>query len=114
MRISDWSSDVCSSDLDFPPATTPIQPGNQGAGMVEDPGDSSFAPGDRVMFGTFAYGFMRPGRWAEYVAVDAVDLAPIPASVPAGAAAQAEIGRASWRERVGRTCRSGWSPDTEK
>lgn len=79
------------NEPDFPPAATPIQPGNQGAGLVEDPGGSSFNKGDRVMFGTFAYGFMRPGSWAEYVAVDAADLARIPDSVPDGAAAQAVV-----------------------
>jgi len=79
------------NEADFPPAALPIQPGNQGAGVVEDPGRSAFAKGDRVMFGTFAYGFMRPGSWAEYVAVDEVDLARIPGSVPDGAAAQAVV-----------------------
>lgn len=79
------------NEADFPPATLPLQPGNQGAGVVEDPGRSSFAKGDRVMFGTFAYGFMRPGSWAEYVAVEAADLARIPASVPDGVAAQAVV-----------------------
>lgn len=79
------------NEADFPPATLPLQPGNQGAGVVEDPGKSAFAKGDRVMFGTFAYGFMRPGSWAEYVAVEATDLARIPASVPDGAAAQAVV-----------------------
>jgi NADPH:quinone reductase len=75
----------------FPPATTPIQPGNQGAGVIEDPNGSSFRKDERVMFGTFAYGFMRPGSWAEYVAADAADLAHIPDSVPDGAAAQAVV-----------------------
>lgn len=79
------------NEADFPPAATPIQPGNQGAGIVEDPGSSSFRKGERVMFGTFAYGFMRPGSWAEYVAADATDLARIPESVPDGAAAQAVV-----------------------
>jgi NADPH2:quinone reductase len=79
------------NEADFPPAALPIQPGNQGAGVVDDPGQSSFKKGDRVMFGTFAYGFMRPGSWAEYVAVDEADLARIPDSVPDGAAAQAVV-----------------------
>jgi NADPH2:quinone reductase len=79
------------NEPDFPPATLPIQPGNQGAGVVEDPGSSSLKKGERVMFGTFAYGFMRPGSWAEYVACDAADLARIPDSVPDGAAAQAVV-----------------------
>lgn len=75
----------------FPSAVLPLQPGNQGAGVVEDPGCSGFAKGDRVMFGAFAYGYMRPGSWAEYVAVDGADLGRIPHSVPDGAAAQAVV-----------------------
>jgi NADPH2:quinone reductase len=75
----------------FPAAVLPIQPGNQGAGVVEDPGHSSFRKGERVMFGAFVYGFMRPGSWAEYVAVDADHLGRIPESVPDGAAAQAAV-----------------------
>lgn len=75
----------------FPPASLPLQPGNQGAGIVEDPGGSGFRKGDRVMFATFAYGFMRPGSWAEYVATDAADLAHIPDSISDAAAAQAVV-----------------------
>ena len=79
------------NEPEFPPASFPLQPGNQGAGIVEDPGSSSFSRGDRVMFGAFVYGFMRPGAWAEYVAVDADHLFKIPASIPDGAAAQAVV-----------------------
>jgi len=79
------------NEANFPPATLPIQPGNQGAGVVEDPGNTSFKAGERVMFGAFVYGFMRPGSWAEYVAVDADHLGRIPESVPDGAAAQAAV-----------------------
>jgi NADPH2:quinone reductase len=43
------------------------------------------------MFGAFVYGFMRPGSWAEYVAVDADHLGRIPESVPDGAAAQVAV-----------------------
>ncbi|WP_156681279.1 quinone oxidoreductase family protein [Sphingomonas profundi] len=79
------------NEANFPPASFPIIPGNQGAGIVEDAGASSFAVGDRVMFGAFPYGFMRPGSWADYVAVEADHMARIPASVPDGAAAQAAV-----------------------
>jgi NADPH2:quinone reductase len=79
------------NEANFPPAVLPIQPGNQGAGVVEDPGKSSLAKGTRVMFGKFPYGFMRPGSWAEYVAVEADDCAVIPDSVEDGAAAQASV-----------------------
>jgi len=79
------------NETSFPPATLPIRPGNQGAGIVEDPGTSSFFRGDRVMFGNFPYGFMRPGSWAEYAAVEAEDMTLIPASVSDSAAAQAVV-----------------------
>lgn len=79
------------NEANFPSAVLPIQPGNQGAGVVEDPGTSRFRKGDRVMFGAFVYGFMRPGSWAEHVAVDADHLGLIPDSVPDGAAAQAAV-----------------------
>src|SRR6266704_1917596 len=49
------------NEASFPPANLPIVPGNQGAGVVEDPGRSSFKGGERVMFGAFPYGLMRPG-----------------------------------------------------
>lgn len=75
----------------FPPAAMPLQPGNQGAGIVEDAGKSGFKVGDRVMFGAFIYGFMAPGSWAEYVAVEADHAFRIPDSISDGAAAQASV-----------------------
>lgn len=79
------------NEADFPPAVLPLQPGNQGVGIVENPGTSTFKKGDRVMFAGFPYGFMRHGSWAEFVAVATNDLALVPASVPDGAAAQAVV-----------------------
>lgn len=75
----------------FPPAMLPIQPGNQGAGRVVNEGTTSFKKGDRVMFGAFVYGFMRPGSWSEYVAVDAAHVTRIPDSVSDGEASQAVV-----------------------
>jgi NADPH2:quinone reductase len=79
------------NEASFPAANLPVVPGNQGAGVVEDPGRSSFKSGERVMFGAFPYGFMRPGSWSEYAAVDADHLSRIPDSVSDGAAAQAAV-----------------------
>jgi NADPH2:quinone reductase len=79
------------NEATFPPVTLPNVPGNQGAGTVEEPGGSGFKRGERVMFGAFPYGFMRPGSWAEFVAVEAEHLSRIPQSVPDGAAAQAAV-----------------------
>lgn len=75
----------------FPEAILPLQPGNQGAGVVANGGNTSFKKGERVMFGAFVYGFMRPGSWAEYVAVDITHLTRIPDSVSDGEAAQAVV-----------------------
>jgi len=79
------------NEANFPQSVLPIQPGNQGPGIVEDPNGSALAKGTRVMFGKFPYGFMRAGSWAEYVAVEADDLAVIPASIPDSAASQAAV-----------------------
>ena len=79
------------NEKNFPPASMPLVPGNQGAGIVEDPGTSGFRAGDRVMFGAFPYGFMRAGSWADYAAVEADHIALIPDSVSDGAAAQAVV-----------------------
>jgi NADPH:quinone reductase len=79
------------NEASFPPASLPLVPGNQGAGVVEDPGRSSLKAGERVMFGAFSYGFMLPGSWAEYTAVDADHLSRIPDSVSDGPAAQAAV-----------------------
>ncbi|MQP68305.1 zinc-binding dehydrogenase [Niveispirillum sp. SYP-B3756] len=79
------------NEANFPPASLPLVPGNQGAGIVEDAGTSKFKVGDRVMFGAFLYGFMRSGSWAEYCTVLADHAWVIPASVSDGAAAQAAV-----------------------
>ncbi|MDM8010946.1 MAG: zinc-binding alcohol dehydrogenase family protein [Parasphingorhabdus sp.] len=80
------------NEANFPPCSLPLIPGNQGAGIVDDAGPSSrLKAGDRVMFGAFPYGFMRPGSWAEYCAVEEDHAWKIPDSVPDGAAAQASV-----------------------
>src|SRR3546814_15711318 len=97
MRISDWSSDVCSSDLfapvgqieGFAPGITIGPLGNAHIGQIVDP-----------QFGEHR-------RYRRYLPLAAVDqhqigpFAPGPLGVlfdRAGEAAQ--IGRASWRGRV--------------
>lgn len=79
------------NEATFPPAAFPLTPGNQGAGVVEEPGSSSFSVGQRVMFGAFPYGFMRDGSWAEYISVDASHLTVIPDALSDGAATQAVV-----------------------
>jgi len=80
------------NEANFPPCSVPLVPGNQGAGVVEDAGNSTrLKVGDRVMFGAFPYGFMRAGSWAEYCTVEQDHAWKIPDSVSDGAAAQASV-----------------------
>ena len=54
----------------YPRATAPLILGNEGAGVVEDPGDSSFSAGARIMF-CGPYGVSEDGTYAEWIAVRA-------------------------------------------
>src|ERR1700721_570452 len=47
-----------------PRAKAPLVLGNEGAGVIEDAGDSGLAAGSRVMF-TGPYGVVETGRWQE-------------------------------------------------
>ena len=60
-----------------PRATAPLILGNEGAGVVEDPGSSSFAVGARVMFAG-PYGVSEDGTYSEWIAVRDEDLCLIP------------------------------------
>src|SRR5882724_13709363 len=51
-----------------PRATAPLILGNEGAGVVEDAGDSGLAVGSRVMF-TGTYGVRENGAWQEWLLV---------------------------------------------
>jgi NADPH:quinone reductase-like Zn-dependent oxidoreductase len=64
----------------FPRAAAPLILGNEGAGIVEDPGDSSFAAGTRVMF-FGPYGVLEDGTYSEWIAVRPEDLCLIPESL---------------------------------
>src|SRR5438034_9092995 len=57
----------------YPRATAPLILGNEGAGVVEDPGDSVFSEGDRVMFAG-PYGVSEDGTYSEWIAVRGEDL----------------------------------------
>src|ERR1700719_3757461 len=54
----------------YPPAKAPLILGNEGAGVVEDPGDSAFPVGARVMF-TGLYGVSEDETYSERIAVRA-------------------------------------------
>src|SRR3984885_12889471 len=58
-------------------AKAPLVLGNEGAGVIEDAGDSGLAPGTRVMF-TGPYGVRENGAWQEWLLVRREDLAVMP------------------------------------
>ncbi len=64
----------------YPRATAPLVLGNEGAGVVEHPGDSSFPVGARVMF-TGPYGVSEDGTYSEWIAVRDEDLCLIPDNI---------------------------------
>ena len=64
----------------FPFATPPLILGNEGAGVVESPGDSSFPAGARVMF-FGPYGVSENGTYSESIAVRREDLCLIPDNI---------------------------------
>jgi NADPH:quinone reductase-like Zn-dependent oxidoreductase len=64
----------------YPRATAPLILGNEGAGVVEDPGDSAFPVGARVMF-TGPYGVSEGGSYGEWIAVRDEDLCLIPDNI---------------------------------
>src|SRR5438132_13659185 len=64
----------------YPRAAPPSILGNEGAGVVEDPGASSFPVGARVMFAG-PYGVSEDGTYSEWLAPRAEDLCLIPDSI---------------------------------
>src|SRR3989475_9016145 len=63
-----------------PRATAPLILGNEGAGVVADPGNSSFPVGARVMF-SGPYGVSEDGTYSEWIAVRGEDLCLIPDTI---------------------------------
>jgi NADPH:quinone reductase-like Zn-dependent oxidoreductase len=57
-----------------PRAKAPLVLGNEGAGVIEDAGDSGLAAGSRVMF-TGPYGVRENGAWQEWLLARPEDLA---------------------------------------
>jgi NADPH2:quinone reductase len=64
--------------------------GNEGAGVIEDAGDSGLAKGSRVMF-TGAYGVRENGSWQEWLLVRPDDLALVPEGVEDALAASLPV-----------------------
>jgi NADPH:quinone reductase len=63
-----------------PRAKAPLVLGNEGAGVVEDSGDSGLAVGSRVMF-TGPYGVRENGAWQEWLLARPEDLAVVPDAI---------------------------------
>lgn len=63
-----------------PRAKAPLVLGNEGAGVVTDPGDSGLAVGSRVMF-TGPYGVTENGTWREWLLSRPEDLALVPDTI---------------------------------
>src|ERR1700758_1170765 len=63
-----------------PRAKAPLVLGNEGAGVIEDAGDSGLAVGSRVMFAG-PYGVRENGAWQEWLLVRPEDLALVPDAI---------------------------------
>jgi NADPH:quinone reductase len=63
-----------------PRAKAPLVLGNEGAGVIEDGGDSSLAAGNRVMF-TGPYGVGENGAWQEWLLARPEDLVLVPEAI---------------------------------
>src|SRR5712671_8102832 len=63
-----------------PRAKEPLVLGNEGAGIIEDAGESGLAVGSRVMF-TGPYGVGENGAWQEWLLVRPEHLALVPETI---------------------------------
>jgi NADPH2:quinone reductase len=63
-----------------PRAKAPLVLGNEGAGVIEDAGDSGLAIGSRVMF-TGPYGVRENGAWQDWLLARREDLAFVPDAI---------------------------------
>jgi NADPH2:quinone reductase len=73
-----------------PRAKAPRVLGNEGAGVIEDAGDSGLAVGSRVMF-TGPYGVGESGTWQEWLLVRSEHLALVPDSIEGVVAASLPV-----------------------
>ena len=73
-----------------PRAKAPLVLGNEGAGVIEDAGDSGLAVGTRVMF-TGPYGVRENGTWQEWLLTRPEDLALVPDTIEDAVAASLPV-----------------------
>src|SRR3546814_10922043 len=99
MRISDWSSDVCSSDLNRHRAIG-AKPGRRAAFGTSE---MTLSAGDTIIFmlGRPIAQAKSPALMNAWFERQGVACAMVPLLLP-------EIGRASWRERVGQYVLIQW------
>src|SRR3546814_15488288 len=118
MRISDWSSDVCSSDL-APPAPPKVasvsvkQPTKADYAEVESQVFHNTEPGHNKFWSVSTNGSTLKTVYGKIGAGGATTEKVFSSPEAAQAAAAKlikEIGRASCRERVCHTCRNRWEP----
>jgi NADPH:quinone reductase len=64
----------------LPRTKAPLVLGNEGAGVIEDTGNSGFAAGSRVMF-TGPYGVRENGAWQEWLLVRPDDVVLVPDAI---------------------------------
>ena len=74
----------------YPRAKAPLVLGNEGAGVIEDAGDSGLAVGSRVMF-TGPYGVRENGAWQEWLLARPEDLAVAPDAIDGVVAASLPV-----------------------
>jgi len=80
-----------------PRAKAPLVLGNEGAGVIEDAGDSGLAVGQRVMF-TGPYGVGENGAWQEWLLARPADLVLVPEAVEDVVAASLPV--AYWTAQI--------------
>src|SRR6202140_2782475 len=73
-----------------PRAKAPLVLGNEGAGVIEDAGDSGLAVGSRVMF-TGPYGVGENGTWQQWLLVRPEHLALVPDTIDDAVAASLPV-----------------------
>ena len=73
-----------------PRAKAPLVLGNEGAGVVEEAGESGFAVGSRVMF-TGPYGVAENGAWQDWLQVRPEHLALVPDAIDDAVAASLPV-----------------------
>src|SRR6202035_5698123 len=73
-----------------PRAKAPLVLGNEGAGVIDDAGDSGLAVGSRVMF-TGPYGVGENGTWQQWLLVRSEHLALVPDTIDDAVAASLPV-----------------------